>query len=101
MHNRIFRHYLGHYKIKSLVCGIIGLYGVSLGFFVAWNKALELDTMTVVNFFFDTDNENSVNPFLKDARKPRMNYIRDRSLRDSLLRREFNISQVSYIFDKI
>lgn len=101
MHLRRFRHYLGNYCLKNLVYGIIGLCVVCLGIFMAWKKVSELNSMRLLSFFFDTDNENSVNPFLKDARKPRRNYIGDRNFRDSLLRREFNINQVRYILKKM
>ena len=91
---RRFRHYLGHYKMKSLVFGLIGLCAVCLSIFVACKKVSGLDSMTILNFVLDADNEDSVNPFLEDARRTRRNYISDRSFRDSLLRREFNISEV-------
>ena len=89
-----FRHYLGQYKMKSLVFDLIGLCAICLGIFVAWKKASELDSMTVLNVLLEADNEDSVNPFLEDARRPRRNYISDRSFRASLLRRKFNMSEV-------
>ena len=80
--------------MKNLIYGFIGLFVVCLSIFMAWKKVSELDSRRVLSFFFDTDNENSVNPFLNDAKKPRRNYIEDRNFRDLLLRRQFNISRV-------
>ena len=94
MYMRRFKHCLGDYKMKSLVFDLIGLCAVCLAIFVAWKKVSGLDSMTVLNFFLHTDKEDSVNPFFEDARRPRRNYISDRSFRDSLLRREFNMSEV-------
>ena len=85
-----------HSRIITLVGVLIGLYAMFLGIFMTYKRVLEVDSVTILNILLGTHNKHSsTNPFLEDARQPRSDYVRDRNARDSLLRREFNISQVS------
>ena len=94
-------------QMHQLICGISGLYFLSWGFYVAWHKisTFEVDTYTLLSLL-QPDCKNCLNPFLNDARIPKsgnarttedmfLDHVIERSGGNSVLRREFNISQVS------
>ena len=87
-------------RLKKLLLGFIGLYVVALiGIFInlTW-EGVGIDERTFLDTLLNSgSNQDSVNPFLSDERKPRRSYVRDQRMRDSVLRLEFNISQVSFL----
>ena len=84
-------------KLKSFLIYFIGLYVVALiGIFI--NLTWDGDGGSIVDYLLaSSSSQASVSPFLDDDRKPRRSYVRDRNLRDSVLRLEFNISHVSFL----
>ena len=86
-------------RLKNFLIGFVGLYIVVLiGIFInlTWERdggGTILDTLLVSR----GSSQDSASPFLSDERKPRRSYVRDGKMRDSVLRLEFNISQVSFL----
>ena len=88
-------------KLKNFLIYFIGLYVVALiGIFI--NLTWDGDGGSIVDYLLaSSSSQASVSPFLDDDRKPRRSYVRDRNLRDSVLRLEFNISHVSSLSKNI
>ena len=87
-------------RLKNFLIGFVGLYIVVLiGIFINLTWEGDKGGGTILDTLLASrgSGQDSASPFLSDERKPRRSYVRDGKMRDSVLRLEFNISQVSFI----